>query len=343
MLIRRYRLHSPRNIQEDIYDENISNNQIVVRPVIWSLCKADSRYYFGERDPKVLREKLPLGLIHEALGEVVFDPSLELKKGTKVVLIPNQSDPDVNYSNYLRNSKFYSSSVDGFMRELIIIDKSNVLNVNELITSNSNAEVLSMSELLSVSIHALRRVGIYQQSIENKIIGVWGDGVVGFLTALILKKNFPTCKLVVFGKHQENLMRFSFADEVVNVADNYNDLHSFDYCFECVGGTGSSLAINQIIELAKPCSKIALLGVSEHFVGINTRMVLEKGLEFIGCSRSELVDFVGVKEFFIKFPRVLHSLSSMITNRVNFVKLSDIHDAFMLDKSTVWGKTVIHV
>lgn len=346
MLIRRYRLYAPRDIQCDVYDEEICNNQVLVRPLMWSLCKADLRYYFGERDPKILKQKLPLGLIHEAVGEIVFDPINKDNIGKKVILIPNQSFDNNNYSNYSRQSKFYSSSLDGFMRELIPIDVENTLDITKLSTKSSQLEVLCMSELISVSLHALRRVNIAldgQINDHNYKIGVWGDGVVGFLTALVIKKYLPKSELVLFGKHNDNMMRFSFVDRMVNVSEDCNELHSFDFCFECVGGVGASNAINQIIDLAKPCSKIALLGVSEEIVGVNTRMILEKGLELIGCSRSERIDFILVKEFLEKFPNTFSIIGSMITNRVDFNSINDINEAFRLDKSTRWGKTIIKV
>ena len=57
------------------------------------------------------------------------------------------------------------------------------------------------------------------------------------------------------------------------------------------GGKGSQQAIEQIINIINPEGSIALLGVSELPIQVNTRMVLEKGLTIIGSSRSGLKDF----------------------------------------------------
>ena len=57
------------------------------------------------------------------------------------------------------------------------------------------------------------------------------------------------------------------------------------------GGKGSQQAIEQIINIINPEGSIALLGVSELSIQVNTRMVLEKGLTIIGSSRSGLKDF----------------------------------------------------
>ena len=57
-------------------------------------------------------------------------------------------------------------------------------------------------------------------------------------------------------------------------------------------GKGSQQAIEQIINIINPEGSIALLGVSELPIQVNTRMVLEKGLTIIGSSRSG-----GLKDF----------------------------------------------
>ena len=43
------------------------------------------------------------------------------------------------------------------------------------------------------------------------------------------------------------------------------------------------------------------MGVSENFVDINTRMILEKGLSLLGNSRSGYEDFAASIEFLEKF------------------------------------------
>lgn len=58
-----------------------------------------------------------------------------------------------------------------------------------------------------------------------------------------------------------------------------------------MGGKGSQQAIEQIINIINPEGSIALLGVNELPIQVNTRMVLEKGLTIIGSSRSGLKDF----------------------------------------------------
>ena len=140
-----------------------------------------------------------------------------------------------------------------------------------------------------MAVHAVSRFERFSHSRKNSI-GVWGDGNVGFITSLILKALYPDTKLYIFGTVYEKLNYFAFADGVYHVDHIPDDLR-IDHGFECVGGEASRFAIAQIIDHINPEGSIGLMGVSESFIGINTRMVLEKGLVLFGSSRSGLADF----------------------------------------------------
>ena len=62
-----------------------------------------------------------MALIHEAIGEVVRDPSGNFKTGDLVVMVPNTpvEEDDIIAENYLRSSKFRASGFDGFMQEYV--------------------------------------------------------------------------------------------------------------------------------------------------------------------------------------------------------------------------------
>ena len=83
MLNQVYRLVSPRQFETVIVDEKIEQSDcIVVRPTYLSICHADQRYFTGSRDKKVMSQKLPMALIHEGIGEVIFDPEGRVRKKT---------------------------------------------------------------------------------------------------------------------------------------------------------------------------------------------------------------------------------------------------------------------
>ena len=83
------KLVAPKRFQTFFAEEGIIEGNVMVRPTYLSICAADQRYYQGLRKKEILDQKLPLALIHEAVGEVLYDPKGEYKAGEKVVLIPN--------------------------------------------------------------------------------------------------------------------------------------------------------------------------------------------------------------------------------------------------------------
>ena len=332
-----YQLVAPRQIEVTYKHENIKSNKVIVRPLYLSICAADQRYYTGSRDEHVLENKLPMSLIHEGVGEVVYDSKGIYEIGTKVIMVPNTpvETDNVISENYLPSSKFRSSGFDGFMQDYVFMDHDRIVKVPNTL----DLSVLSFSELVSVSWHAIQR--FKKKSISKQdTFGIWGDGNLGYITAVLLRKLYPKSKIYVFGKTDFKLSHFSFVDDVFYINHIPNDL-TITHGFECVGGKGSQSAINQIINLISPEGSIALLGVSEYPVEINTRLVLEKGLTIIGSSRSGSQDFQDIVEFYKNYPEVIERLSLLKGQEFEVKSINDAINAFEADLSTSWGKTVL--
>lgn len=277
-----------------------------------------------------------MALIHEGIGEVVFDNSNSFKSGDKVVMIPNTPcGEDVCRANYSYNSKFRGSGFDGFTSDLIKLDKDRVVKLPD----DFNLYVSAFIELITVAFQGICKFEELNVVSKNTL-GVWGDGNLGFITALLLKEKFPDSKIIVFGKHQENLNLFSFADEIYRIHDVPNDL-TVDHGFECVGSSASQSAIDQIIDLINPQGTINLFGVSEYPIPINTRMILEKGLTVQGNSRSEREDFVGVVKLLSKNHDLFDYLEKLITNVCEINSLNDLKEAFDNDYISNFGKTIL--
>ena len=88
---------------------------------------------------------------------------------------------------------------------------------------------------------------------------------------------------------------------------------------------------NQIIDLINPQGSIALMGVSENNVPINTRMVLEKGLTLLGNSRSSYEDFDASIRFIEDNEDVAEYLNNIISDEIDVSSIKDIHTAFEKD------------
>lgn len=336
MINKVYRLVSTKQITVDFEERTLEGDGVIVRPTKLSICAADQRYYTGTRGKDAMKKKLPMALIHEGVGQVVYDPKGEFQVGDTVVMIPNTPTEKENIivENYLKSSKFRASGFDGFMQDYVFMGRDRIIKY-----TNINDDIASFLELVSVSIHSVDRFDKKSHA-KRDIIGIWGDGNVGFITSLILKKKFPESKIIVFGKNEEKLQFFSFVDEIYQI-DNIPKGISVDHAFEAVGGKASQYAINQIIEYLNPEGSIALLGVSENSIEINTRMILERGITLIGNSRSGRKDFKEAVNFLEKFEDAQNQLQKLISTVIDITSIEDINKAFEYDLTTPF-KTVMN-
>lgn len=328
------KLTSPKNIEVFFQEEQCNEDSVIVRPTYLSICAADQRYYQGKRKKEILDKKLPLALIHESVGEVVYDSKNEFKKGEKVVLIPNLpfEKSDFVKENYLRSSKFRSSSYDGFMQNVVVMRRDRIIPIRDI-----KENIASQLELTSVAVNAVEN---FEQkcSTSKKRIGIWGCGSVGYITSLVIKKMYPDSEVFVIGTRREKLSYFSFADKTLINSELPDDFH-IDHAFECVGGPKAEEAINQIIDYIEPQGTISLLGVTEEPVDINTRMVLEKGLTLLGNSRSSYSDFAKSIEL-MQDKEMQDYISNIISEQIEINDINDINVAFENDANNDF-KTVM--
>ena len=336
MINRVYRLISPGQIVVEFEASELNGNDIVIRPEKLSICAADQRYYTGKREREVLKSKLPMALIHEGVGRVIYDKNNEFKPGDKVVMIPNMPNErnDIISENYLKSSKFRSSGYDGFTQDYVFMNRDRVVKYE-----NIYDDVAAFTELISVAMHAINRFE-KKSNTKKEVMGVWGDGNLGFIISLILKTKYPDSKIIVFGKNEEKLNFFSFVDEVYQIDEIPENLE-IDHGFEAVGGVGSNYAINQIINSINPEGCVVLLGVSEKLVEINTRLILEKGLTLIGNSRSGKIDFIETIEFLEKNVHCQNQLQKLISKVIDINCIEDLIKSFENDL-TVTFKTILN-
>ncbi len=337
-----YRLVAPRRFEVEFTDIDLGGNDVIVRPTHLSICNADQRYYQGKRADDVLKKKLPMALIHEGTGQIVFDPEGEFSPGEQVVMIPNtpagqigEQEDDVIAENYRRDSRFRASGFDGFMQDVVDIRRDRIVRLPEGI----NPCVAAFTEIVSVSVHALSRFDRFAHRRRNAV-GIWGDGNLGYITSVFFKAMFPDTKLYVFGVNRDKLADFTFADETFQVTQIPEGL-TVDHAMECVGGEGSMKAINQIIDRINPEGTIAILGVSENPVAVNTRMMLEKGLRMFGSSRSGRADFERTIGLYESNPEIVEYLQNIIGAKIEVRTIDDMRRAFEADIHKEFGKTIL--
>lgn len=332
-----YRLIEPRKIEIEFNDMQVNDDHVIVRPTHLSICQADQRYYQGTRAPEVLAKKLPMALIHEGVGVVVHDAKGEFKSGESVVMIPNTPFEIDEFiaENYLRSSKFRASGFDGFMQDNVAMRRDRLVRLPE----NIDREVAAFTEIISVSMHAIDRFDRFSHG-RKEHIAVWGDGNLAFITSLLLRYKYPDAKLYIMGISHDKMMDFTFVDATYDVREIPDDI-IIDHAFECVGGAASGKAIDQIIDYIRPEATISILGVSENNVPINTRMVLEKGLNIFGSSRSGVKDFENTVKMFEEHPEMLGYLKKIVGDVVEVNNIDDMHTAFQKDIAKAGGKTIM--
>lgn len=337
MLSTIYRLVRPRKFEIEFENIELNDETVIVRPTYLSICNADQRYYQGLRAPEVLDKKLPMALIHEAVGEVVYDSKGEFEAGQKVVMVPNTpfEKDEVIAENYLRSSKFRASGFDGFMQDNVAMRRDRLVLLPETI----DMRVAAFIEIISVAYHTVKRFMKFGHE-RKDTVAIWGDGNLAYIVSLLLRHFIPDSKLYIMGVNEDKLSGFSFVDKTFHVNSIPDDL-TFDHAFECVGGQGCEMADNQIIDYIRPEGTIALMGVSENRVPINTRMVLEKGLRIFGSSRSGKQDFMDTVKFLNEFPKNVKLLANIVDSVIDVRSVEDMNKAFENDMKKAGGKTIM--
>ena len=143
-----FQLVAPRRFEMVYHTIDLSGQNVIVKPSHLSICNADQRYYQGLRDTKVLQTKLPMALIHEAIGNVVWDPSGKFNPGDLVVMIPNTpvEEDDIIAENYLRSSKFRASSFDGFLQNVVLMGRDRIIKIRDMDKAHCTVQFSSVAQ-----------------------------------------------------------------------------------------------------------------------------------------------------------------------------------------------------
>lgn len=327
MLSKGFKIYDKKRF--DLYIENIvcGENEAIVKIDKACICKADLRYYLGYRDKRILALKYPMNLLHEAIGIVTMDNSNSFSIGQKVVLVPNIKPQNCNGcrkkiceienlgDNYCCYSQFVSSNCDGFSREYVSYNVNNLIAIPKDI-----GDTAVFLELISVVNSAIRRIKIN----KNDVIGIWGDGILGYILFTVLK-HFYKNKIVVIGKHKEKLNNFYDCKTIIE--NNSFICKDIDIAFECVGGDGMEYAINQILENISHGGQVILTGVQNVNVQMNTRLILEKGISILGATRSKYSDFSRGLEM-LQNEKFRKDIEILKIEKRKINNIADFYDAF---------------
>lgn len=331
MIVKAFPLIRPGVFSTEFREIAHREGEVLVRPDLLSICAADLRYYLGLRSASVLSKKLPMVLIHEAIGTIIKAPSnSQLKVGDSAILLPCGHNTDID-SNYQCNAFFRSSNADGFCQEIISLKQSEIVPIS----IQSERVSFVFSELLSVCFQGVRQIKMALS--DAKQIAIWGDGSLGYLMTLLIRNLYPDKHVFTIGKHEDKLEKFTFANAVETIFSRTN--RKYDVLIECVGGSGAQNAINDMIESALPKATLLLTGVSEIPPAVNTRSILEKGLTLRGTTRSIREDFLLANDF-LKSAKNRSLVNMLDTVHCKVHNSLDLRSAFEAAKSSKFKTTI---
>ena len=330
MLGKSFKIVEPRRFDLYIDDVICGPEEAVVKIEFAAICKADLRYYLGSRDKRTLDFKYPMNLLHEAVGTVILDKTNHFKAGEKVVLVPNIA-PKTKHEcshrvcqikelgvNYCPNALFASSNYNGFAREYVNYPVSNLIRI----PVEFDFKLATFAELISVAVSAYRRLNLE----GTETIGIWGDGVLGYIFSSTFRFIHRRGRIIAIGKHEKVLQQFP-AHVTYLAGDHKLAKEEIMIAYECVGGGASALAINEAIDRILAGGKIALTGVAESSVEINTRKILEKGLSLYGVTRSMREDFERAIVL-LGDPEFRSLISKLILDELEINDITDYYRAF---------------
>lgn len=213
--------YGPNNIKiKNINIDNASNDSLILKVLSCSVCSYDVRTYRNGS----FKVKPPIVLGHEICAEATNDfegKNFKVKPQERVSIYPvipclhcwhcNQKK-----YNLCSNLKEIGSTVNGGFAEYISIPRT-VFEIGGIVPvlDNVTNEEASLIEPLACCINGINQI----KSIDFDSIVIIGDGPIGLMQLMLLKRNFPSTQVIVVGKinHRLEMAQRMGADRVYDV------------------------------------------------------------------------------------------------------------------------------
>lgn len=305
-----YRLTRPFRIEAfEVPTTEPGPGELLLRPVRSGICGSDLKLYTGNRERGAILKKLPIALLHEGVAEVVAaGAGTPYSAGQHVVPSPNipctVAHPD-RYptldaacfacrpggagANYCTDGNFLSSNVDGMTRSAFIHPAACTVPVPE----GTSDAVAVLAEPLATVLAGLEQASARS---DDQFL-VLGNGAIGILTVIALRATLGVRpeQVIITGHHWDE--RAGTVDGLATpVDDDGGELAAdfagrVDVAFECVGGASNDQTLALAVDMLRPGGKGVMFGPSEGPLLFDTRKVIAKGLNLVGCNRALLRHF----------------------------------------------------
>ena len=219
--------YGPNDIKIENIDINTkSQDEIILRILSCSVCSYDVRT-FRNGSFKVTP---PVILGHEICAETLSDyrgKNFTIKSNSRVSIYPIVPCFECWFCknrkyNLCSNLKEIGSTINGGFAEYIkvptkIFEIGGIVPVPEEISN----EEASLIEPLACCINGINQI----KNLDFESIIIIGDGPIGLMQLMLLKKIFPKSKITIIGKinHRLESARRIGADKIIQIKDNYLD------------------------------------------------------------------------------------------------------------------------
>lgn len=221
--------YGPNNIKiENLNIENHPNDNLILKVLSCSVCSYDVRTYRNGS----FKVKPPIVLGHEICAETTSEiegKNFRIKPHQRVSVYPVIPCLHCWYCykkkyNLCSNLKELGSTINGGFAEYIRIPKT-LLKIGGIVPvlDNVTNEEASLVEPLACCINGISQV----KSKNFDTIVILGDGPIGLMQLMLLKKYFPKKRIIVVGKinHRLQVALRLGADRVYDVNSNNNYEH----------------------------------------------------------------------------------------------------------------------
>ena len=243
-----------------------SKNEVLVKVLLAAVCTTDVQITRGYKGFKGV-------LGHEFVGVVKHSEDSSLI-GKRVVADINIGCSNCDFckrdlNNHCKNRKVLGIlGKDGAFADYITVPKSNLFVVPDSVSDNQAV----FTEILASAIQIIEQVHLD----SSHQVAIVGDGKLASLITQVVKT--CKCKIVVIGKHKENLNFFKEFAETLWV-DNLKNERVFDVVIDC---TGNSQGLQTALKIVKPRGKIVLKSTYFDRATIDLSQVVVNEIKIIG-------------------------------------------------------------
>lgn len=327
-------LSRPGQIEERFVDiPEVPTGCILLKPLMAGICGSEIHYYLGNKDPEKLQKRLPLVFLHEGICEVVFDNNGgHYNTGDRVIAIPlnpcGKCRPCLEkQENLCEQAKFMGATAPGLARSQFIYPAHLVMPIPQGLSD----EIACLAEPLSIVYRSIINNKLYSDMQCHKKIAVIGDGPFGYLFVALLHHlvKIPRKQLFFIGRSSEE--KLALAKDIavtINMSKEkdqkiFNELiKTMDLVIETAGGDSMNMTIPQAIELIKTGGTIIVMGISDKQSPIRWDIIVNRGINVHGESRSRITDYELVLGM-MTIPRFQALLKKMIYREIFSIKKPD--------------------